>query len=499
MKMSAGEPIQRFDFNNDIDVEEVEESEYTNGRLYDQFYEMAEKFSGTYIGQYITGKIDSFLKLIEDTAKWSLPPKNTNESTVPLKRPLPWIPFIALILVLRLIRIGLSIGGLLIGNAPLVPSDVVYFIQTRRRKLRAIRIAGMKEIGKNEEIQQNKQRGGLVSKITSIMSMAICRPKLVEDTHKILVSGNCTEEAGSSGLNMTQQNHNSSRTKCLEDEDADLSLSQMLDKYGASSNEDDDSDFVPPDDAFNDVDTSCTSTSSTTSDEEYNDEAELQSTEKETQQTMSNNIAEPESNDYVTNGNSSIESQELSMEVRENGEHLSTKLRKPKIMPKPIKEEPLPLPTQEIKQELVDTDEDTNRIEFERSEDVNKSSGFNPHHHQKSIVEFENVNKGPTNKIGITENGIDQQIEKTNGDQKLIQAGSPDLCGTYGFQPTSILKNCQAVQLEQRGFTGAGDFSSNETFMQAESTNESEATSRPTKGTNHSGKPIKNKFRGKRR
>ncbi|XP_055838074.1 uncharacterized protein LOC129906359 isoform X2 [Episyrphus balteatus] len=505
--MGESEAIQRLNFNDDdINVDEADESGYINGPIYDKIYKLAETFAATKIGHFVTGKVDGLLKLIEDTAKWSLPPRNQdkNESSVPLQRPLPWIPFIALILILRLARIGLSVAGLFIGNAPLVPSDVVYFIQTRRRKLRSIRIAGMREIQKNKQTQRPSTSGGLLSSVTHLMSMAICRPKLCEDTHNILVNENCFGEAQCSGVVETQQNHNTSKNRRIEDEDEnisdhDLTLDQILDKYGASSNEDDDSDFIPPSDGLLDADTSATSTSSASSDEGINNDDDIENNESEAPPlSISNELNE--SNYLMTNGNISLESQDHSIGNKINGEHSDTKLRKPKIMPKPIKEEPLPLPIQEIKQEPADSDEDTNRnrIEFENSEDFripNKIDLHQHQHQQQSIVELENVSKESCENNVITENGKDQHMDIMNGDQ--TQSGSPDLCGNFGYQPTSILKNCQAVHLEKRGHMEA--FAENENFIRGESTNESAATSRPAKNANHTGKPIKNKLRGKRR
>lgn len=73
-KMSGAAPIQRRERNDeDVEFDETEESGTVNGLIYDKVYEVAEKFAGTYVGQYATGKVDRLLKLVEDTAKWSLP------------------------------------------------------------------------------------------------------------------------------------------------------------------------------------------------------------------------------------------------------------------------------------------------------------------------------------------------------------------------------------------------------------------------------------------
>ncbi|CAD7015078.1 unnamed protein product [Ceratitis capitata] len=104
---------------------------------------MMEKFATTRIGQYVLERGDRVLRTIEDTVKWSLP---QDKAAGPLVRPLPWIPFLVLIIFLRQVRIWLSLVALFIGNGPVTPHTLIYFIQTRRRKLRSIRINGMKAI-----------------------------------------------------------------------------------------------------------------------------------------------------------------------------------------------------------------------------------------------------------------------------------------------------------------------------------------------------------------
>lgn len=483
---------------SDIEVDEAEDSGYINGPLYEKFFKVAEIFSASSVGQYVTGKIDNLLKLIEDTAKWSLPPRNRdkNESSTPLERPLPWIPFIALILLLRLVRVSLSVAGLFIGNAPLVPSDIVYFIQTRRRKLRSMRIAGMKEIQKREQERVDVSRTGLFSSLTSFMSKALCRPQLNEDVNNILVNEHCSGKAECSGVQKIQHNHKSSKNTFDDEQisENELTLDQILDKYAASSNDEDDSDFIPTADALLDADTS--RTSSQTSEEDTNDEQEtIENMRNKVMPTISN--TNMEINSHMSNGNISIESDEANVGTKVNG----TNSKKNKVMPKPL----LPS-TQSIKQEALDSDEDRNIKGSENSPEIevlgdrnstHKDNDIYSSHHQQSIVENENQCKASNSKI--PEDGNDQHVDGMNGNRKLSESGSPDLCSAYGhgFNPTSILKNPQAVNSERREHIEA--FVSTADFIRGESTNESTMVSKQTKNANSSGKPIKNKFRGKRR
>lgn len=72
----------------------------------------------------------------------------------------------------------------MIGNGPISPSDMVYFIQTRRRKLRAIRVHGLKvmrqrqqEISYGSSSSSSASGGrGLSQKLTQWLSKAMCRP-----------------------------------------------------------------------------------------------------------------------------------------------------------------------------------------------------------------------------------------------------------------------------------------------------------------------------------
>lgn len=98
-------------------------------------------------------RIDACLAVVEKTAKWSLPqsPPPSEEDTSkmnisppPLIRPLPWILFLPALIALRLVRVSLSFIALLIGKQPVYPATMVSFLQSRRRKLRALKYRGQK-------------------------------------------------------------------------------------------------------------------------------------------------------------------------------------------------------------------------------------------------------------------------------------------------------------------------------------------------------------------
>lgn len=93
-----------------------------------------------------------------------------------LERPLPWLPFLLLIVLLRLARIWLSLGALLIGNGPVSPRDTIYFIQTRRRKLRAVRLHGLRVMRHRQQESSSLAGKGFTQQLSQWLSRAICRP-----------------------------------------------------------------------------------------------------------------------------------------------------------------------------------------------------------------------------------------------------------------------------------------------------------------------------------
>lgn len=117
--------------------EEVEEIPCNS--LMSRLTKISEKVASTTIGQYGIRKLDNILWTIEKTAKWSLPQytrvnysspakeKDAQEKIQepPLTRPLSWVFFIPMLIVLRMIRTGLSVGALLLRKNPVTPAEMV--------------------------------------------------------------------------------------------------------------------------------------------------------------------------------------------------------------------------------------------------------------------------------------------------------------------------------------------------------------------------------------
>lgn len=212
---------------------------------YRKAYEMAELFAATRIGQFVMNRGDSLLKIIEMTAKWSLPRAQQEDK---LHRPLPWIPFLVLIISLRLARVWISVAALMIGNAPVKAEDVVYFIQTRRRKLRYLRLQGVKQFNENssKKISAGYRQSNLMSQLKILLSRAFCSPgkQRPTESHKIyFVSNSQTTNALS---NQQAAKRPRADSDVDDDADANLSVEQMLERYANENvNADDDPDFVP--------------------------------------------------------------------------------------------------------------------------------------------------------------------------------------------------------------------------------------------------------------
>ncbi|KAH8290640.1 hypothetical protein KR054_004748 [Drosophila jambulina] len=224
-----------------IDEDEVSELQKSRS-FYDRVREQAERFASTRMGQFVIERADRALVMIEDTAKWSLPQE---KSAAPLARPLPWGPFLLLIVLLRLTRIWLSVGALMIGNGPISPSDMVYFIQTRRRKLRAIRVHGLKVMRqRQQEVSYGSSSAsgrGLTHKLTQWLSKAMCRPGVQRaDSGRLFTVRNTEQTTQTTPAVMKRPREEDSNA----DADQNLTIDQMLAKY-ANENSEDDSDFVP--------------------------------------------------------------------------------------------------------------------------------------------------------------------------------------------------------------------------------------------------------------
>lgn len=120
------------------------------------------------IGQFFVRMLDRSIGVVEKTAQWSLPrheiisdENGKSFRSVELVRPLPWILFLPGLVILRGIRFTWNIGGFIIGYPEIHPGDIVTTLQTVRRRLRTIRMNGVKRMRKIRPANNREQSLGL--------------------------------------------------------------------------------------------------------------------------------------------------------------------------------------------------------------------------------------------------------------------------------------------------------------------------------------------------
>ncbi|XP_039759389.1 uncharacterized protein LOC120633276 [Pararge aegeria] len=104
----------------------------------------AERAASYRMGQTTLRYMDRALWIIEKSARWAVPPPlDQDERPQPeLIRPLPWVLFFPLLIILRITREFISLANLVLGKPPLRSADVVTYIQGKRRYLRTLKYQG---------------------------------------------------------------------------------------------------------------------------------------------------------------------------------------------------------------------------------------------------------------------------------------------------------------------------------------------------------------------
>lgn len=90
---------------------------------------------------------------------------------------------------MRIFRVGLTFGALLMGKDPVGPSTVVRFLQTRRRKLRALKYNGLRSIRTRNanKTSDGKNKGYLTNIYKLICGLACSTAAIPEDGIKMIV------------------------------------------------------------------------------------------------------------------------------------------------------------------------------------------------------------------------------------------------------------------------------------------------------------------------
>ncbi|XP_011295343.1 probable WRKY transcription factor protein 1 isoform X1 [Musca domestica] len=237
---SAGDEITTAPPGDEEEIEEIEIPQ--NKTVMDKLQMICEKFAATGMGQTILGSCDRVLKVLEETSKWSLPQDDTDAK---LERPLPWIFFIPLIVWLRVIRMWLSFVCIMMGGSPMTAEKMVYNIQIKRRRLRAIRVPALRAARRMEPDSSGMMVSGknqtFMGKIRSLFGSAVCKPGQRRDVPSRRAFG-----MGNISKVMEEMSGERSVKRPRDDDNADLNMTvdQMLEKY-ANEDSEDDSDYVP--------------------------------------------------------------------------------------------------------------------------------------------------------------------------------------------------------------------------------------------------------------
>lgn len=234
------------------------------------------------LGQTILKLMNNFLWTVEKCAEWSLPDQeidlaeDENKKTLKksgLVRPLPWILFLPSLIMLRMLRLTVNAGALLIGYSQVTPSGLVKFLQISRKRLNDIKKSGMREKqDKDERLSMNEARKALIKSIRLTLSSLSCldmsKPTPSPPPTKIHVSSvldpdaptttTSEEKSATESTDATEKQEN--MTSCSESEEDEKNeeeetLKEKIDRLALESS-DEDEDFDPADCSSSSIDKS---------------------------------------------------------------------------------------------------------------------------------------------------------------------------------------------------------------------------------------------------
>ncbi|XP_045502295.1 uncharacterized protein LOC123699393 [Colias croceus] len=116
------------------------------------------------LGQTCLKYVDKLLWTVEKCARWAVPPPLDQDERQPqLIRPLPWVFFLMLLILLRVTRESISLINLAFGKPPFRSADMVSFIQSKRRYLRTLKYQGTRMMRARSENTTESWRSSLYS------------------------------------------------------------------------------------------------------------------------------------------------------------------------------------------------------------------------------------------------------------------------------------------------------------------------------------------------
>ncbi|XP_053614860.1 uncharacterized protein Jabba isoform X2 [Plodia interpunctella] len=138
------------------------------------FQNAAEQLASYRIGQTVLRQLDRALWVVEKCARWAVPPPlDQDDRPQPeLIRPLPWVFFLMLLVMLRVTRESISLLNLIMGKPPLRSADVVMYIQGKRRYLRTLKYQGNRIMRARTSAAQ--PHDSWMSKIQSLFEVTMC-------------------------------------------------------------------------------------------------------------------------------------------------------------------------------------------------------------------------------------------------------------------------------------------------------------------------------------
>ncbi|XP_069683138.1 nucleolar and coiled-body phosphoprotein 1 [Periplaneta americana] len=138
---------------------------------WERFEYVGEQVASCPLGQIVFRGADRILWTVESTVKWFTEDdkesqQNGSTSAPCLKlppdqrlvRPLPWVLFLPLLIWMRIAKLGIEVVAYLRGKEPLRASQVVRYIQIRRRRLRSLKYVGLKNFKSWQRSEQKKKQ-----------------------------------------------------------------------------------------------------------------------------------------------------------------------------------------------------------------------------------------------------------------------------------------------------------------------------------------------------
>lgn len=117
--------------------------------------------------------------------------------------------FLPTLVALRFVRVALSVCLSLIGYGSVTPNDLVKFVQSGRRRMRAIKYQGLRnirlqqheaEVRANTNGDQSKANGTLVQNLLANIMRGVCARRLIDDdAERVVVKRN---SAGKSAVSL---------------------------------------------------------------------------------------------------------------------------------------------------------------------------------------------------------------------------------------------------------------------------------------------------------